>query len=142
MGTAVTYKNVGRAPVGETLVLNTMSTVTNPFVKHGLMVEGSSGTTVNYMLNYIRPVYKIVEQAFTGYVEGLFNADIKNPVYCLTDGMNSLSTSFTLISRIFDEEDDPFNSIMWLSVADSKYLLSKKCNLLNSGATSMTALFF
>ena len=97
----MTYKNVGRAPLGETVVLNAVSSVTSPFVKHGLIVESSQGSTANYMLNLVRPVYKTFEQAFVGFFEGFFNADIKNPVYCITDGLSSLSATFTLIDKIF-----------------------------------------
>ena len=104
MGTAVTFKNVGRTPAGETLVMNSMSTITNPFIKHGLIVESSQGSTNNYMLNIMRPVYKILEQAFVGYIEGFLNADIKNPVYCFTDGFSSFTATLSMLKRIFTEE--------------------------------------
>ena len=104
MGTAVTFKNVGRTPVGETFVMNSMSTITNPFIKHGLIVESSQESTNNYMLNIMRPVYKILEQAFVGYIEGFLNADIKNPVYCFTDGLSSFTATLSMLKRIFTEE--------------------------------------
>ena len=140
-GTAITYKNVGRTPYGETLVMNSMSAVRNPFVKNGLIVETSEGSTATYLLNVLRPFYKIPEQAFVGYIEGFLNADIKNPVYCLTDGIDSLSASISILNSIFNEPN-PWSSDLWMRYSDSAYLLNQKCNLANSAATTMTALFF
>ena len=56
-----TYKNVGRAPLAETLLQSSLSSFTHPFVKKGFVAQSSSDTATNYALNVIRPFYKYVE---------------------------------------------------------------------------------
>ena len=72
----------------------------------------------------IRPFYKTVEQTGIGFVQGFLGADIKNPVYCFTDGLSSLTSTINILYRIFNEEQDPLSSDMWQNVGDSTYLVS------------------
>ena len=72
----------------------------------------------------IRPFYKTVEQAGIGFVQGFLGADIKNPVFCITDGLSSITATINILSRIFTEEADPLSSDMWQNVGDSTYLVN------------------
>ncbi len=98
--------------------------MTHPLVKHGFVEQTSSDSSVNYVSNLIRPFYKTAEQAGIGFVQGFLGADIKNPVFCITDGLSSITATINIISRIFTEEPDPLSSDMWQNVGDSTYLLS------------------
>ena len=98
--------------------------MTHPLVKHGFVEQTSSDSSVNYISNLIRPFYKTAEQAGIGFVQGFLGADIKNPVFCITDGLSSITATINIISRIFTEEPDPLSSDMWQNVGDSTYLLS------------------
>ena len=98
--------------------------MTHPLVKHGFVEQTSSDSSVNYVSNLIRPFYKTAEQAGIGFVQGFLGADIKNPVFCITDGLSSITATINIISRIFTEELDPLSSDMWQNVGDSTYLLS------------------
>ena len=98
--------------------------MSHPLVKHGLVAQSSSDDGINYVSNLIRPFYKTAEQAGIGFVQGFIGADIKNPLFCLTDGVSSLTATFNILYRIFSEEQYPLSSDMWQNVGDSTYLLS------------------
>ena len=103
-GQAVTYKNVGRSTVAETVLESTVSSIFHPFVKHGFVAQSSGDATTNYFMNIVRPFYKVGEQAGVGFIQGFLGADIKNPVYCVTDGLSSLISTINMINKIFSEE--------------------------------------
>ena len=98
--------------------------MTHPLVKHGFVAQASSDSSFNYLSNLIRPFYKTLEQAGIGFVQGFLGADIKNPVFCITDGLSSITATINILSRIFTEEADPLSSDMWQNVGDSTYLVN------------------
>ncbi len=68
---ATTYVNVGRR---QPLEIVTSS------------IDDGTDENLNMFMNWIRPFYKNAEYALTGTVQGFFNVDVKNPLYCFTDG--------------------------------------------------------
>ncbi len=96
--------------------------MTSPLVKVGLVSKSSTDASINYALNTVRPFCKFVEQEALGFVSGLLGAEIKNPVYCLMDGISSV---YNIVNKIF-EEHDPLLSYMWRSIRDSTNVLNQR----------------
>ena len=54
-----------------------------------------------------------VEYAVLGLSQGFLGLDLKNPLYCFTDGLLSLKGAFEMLNRIFNEEEEPMQSDIW-----------------------------
>ncbi len=46
--------------------------------------------------NIVRPVYNILEDTTTGLSSGLFNVDLDQPFFCLTDGITIAKSALDL----------------------------------------------
>ena len=125
---AVTYRNTGRS--------SPLEKVSRPLAQSA----GVDTTTTNLFWNFVRPVYKNVEYSVMGVSLGLFGLDLKNPLFCFTDGLTNLLGAIDIINRIFTEEEQPMASDMWQNVSDGIYLLDNRCNPLNSGLLSLIIL--
>ena len=97
---AVTYQNTGRQ--------TPLERVTRP------LTQPSGGNTdVNLAFNYLRPFYMNAEYAVLGMSQGFLQVDLKNPFYCINEGVASVLGAAEMVVRIFAEEEQPLASDIW-----------------------------
>ena len=91
---AVTYQNTGRQTPLE-------------------RVTRQPNTDVNLAFNYLRPFYMNAEYAVLGMSQGFLQVDLKNPFYCINEGVASVLGAAEMVVRIFTEEEQPLASDSW-----------------------------
>ena len=94
---AVTYQNTGRQ--------TPLERVTRPLTQ--------PNTDVNLAFNYLRPFYMNAEYAVLGMSQGFLQVDLKNPFYCINEGVASVLGAAEMVVRIFAEEEQPLASDIW-----------------------------
>ena len=47
------------------------------------------------------------QYAVMGLSQGFLGLDLKNPLYCFTDGITSIRGAIEMLNRIFNEEEEP-----------------------------------
>ena len=94
---AVTYQNTGRQ---------------TPLERVTRQPSGGN-TNVNLAFNYLRPFYMNAEYAVLGMSQGFLQVDLKNPFYCINEGVASVLGAAEMVVRIFAEEEQPLASDIW-----------------------------
>ena len=87
------------------LTLMTMTTTTQ---------AQASDPGMNIAMNIIRPIYKNLEFAALGNLNGFLGIDVSTPAYCFTDGIKSIVAAYELVVQMFNKGKLDYN--IWINV--------------------------